>query len=65
MEYGRTHHEVPHNRFDESWNIYFKLNEPARYEYQSLCLELLCLILVSTRQNHYNLLQDDLLRRSH
>ena len=59
------HHEVLHDRFDESRNIYFKLNELARYEYQSLRLEVLRLILANTWQNHYNLLQDDLLRRSH
>ena len=65
QEYGRTHHEVAHDQFDESRNVYFKLNEPVRYEYQSLHLELLRLILAKTQQNHCNLLQDDLLRRSH
>ena len=44
MEYGRRHHEDPHDRFDESRNCYFKLNEPARYEYQSLHLETLRLM---------------------
>ena len=52
LEYSCTHHEVPHDRFDQSRNFYFKLNEPARYEYQSLHLELLRLFLANARQNH-------------
>ena len=30
LEYGRTHHEVQHDRFDESRNFDLKLNVPAR-----------------------------------
>ena len=45
MEYGRTNNKVPHDGFDESRNFNFKLNEVTYYEYQSLYLEFLCLIL--------------------
>ena len=48
LEYSRTHHEVLHDQFDESQIIYFMLNQPAHYEYQSLRLELLHLILANT-----------------
>ena len=57
LEYGRIHHEVLYDRFDESRND-LKLNNPARYEYQSLHLELLRVILANTPKNHYNILKN-------
>ena len=65
LEHSCTHHEILQDKFDESRNFDLKLNDLARYGYQSIHFELLRLILGNTFQNQCNLLQDDVLHHPH